>query len=121
MAKAPKPGTTPNARAKKQGAGLIVGYGGNRWVFRPDGVSPKDVADLRRACGFGPRDVIEALQSGGGLELDQAGALVFLARRQCEGRWVTWDHATEGLTYATPLELEPEPAVAVAEADDHPE
>lgn len=117
--RAPRPGSTPSARQNK-GGGLLVGFNGSKWLFRADAVTPKDVADLRRATGFGPREIMATLAEGGGIDIDQAGGLIFLARRQCEGRWVTFEAAVDGLTYNSDLELEPEPA-RVDEDTDSPE
>jgi hypothetical protein len=92
VAKAPKPGTT---RPKKLLA-LNVGFDGRTWRFNADSCSPLDVADLRRVCGFGTREVFEACANGT-VDLDTAGALVFLARRQSEDRRITFEQATDGM------------------------
>lgn len=91
MAKAPKPGTT---RPKEQKA-LMITFGGT-WRLSPDEISPKDGNDLRRASGLKPSDVFMSLSTGAA-DIDTAAALLFLARRQSEGSWVSYDYAVGDL------------------------
>lgn len=105
MAKAPIPGKT---RPKATQPGLVVSFGGDEWVLHPDAITPKDLADLRRATGLKSTDVFQAMADGD-IPLDVFGALVFLARRQTEGKWINFDAATAGLTLGSECTIEPEP------------
>lgn len=117
MAKAPTPGKT----RPKDTRGLVVGFGGEEWVLHSDAITPKDLADLRRATALTSVDVFTAV-SEGNVQLDIAGALVFLARRQCEGKWINFDAATLGLTMGSEFHIGVEPASDPASEDvDSPE
>lgn len=113
-ARAPKPGTTPSSNgAASTGAGAATfecGYGGRMWRWRTDGITPKDVADCRNAIGLGAREVMKAMRDAE-IDLDTAAAMVFLARRQSDPT-ISFDAATEGLSYATPFNY------GIADGDD---
>lgn len=117
--RAPRVGSTPNAKnqATKKPAPLAVGFDGGEWVLETDAITPKDLADLRRATGLTSTDVFQSMAEGN-LPLDTFSALVFLARRQTEGKWVTYQHATEGLTLGSTCSIE---AVADEPEVDSPE
>lgn len=99
QARAPRVGTTPNAKKQKPSKqpGLLVGFDGDEWLFHTDAINPKDAADMRRATGLTTTDVFQAVADGN-IPIDVFGALVFLARRQADGRWINFAGATEGLT-----------------------
>lgn len=113
QARAPRVGSTPSAVKTKAQPGLVVGVDGETWTMRTDAITSKDLSDLRRATGLTSSDVFSAVAAGD-IPLDVFGALVFLARRQTEGRWVNYVIATEGLTLGSDYTLE-------VEADDTPE
>lgn len=116
QARAPRVGTTPNASKKKSNAqGLVVGFDGQEWTMYTDAISPKDVVDMRRATGLTTNDVFQSIMSKQ-VPLDVMAALVFLARRQSEGSWISFDVATDGLTLGSDCKLEPEEADPTGEA-----
>jgi hypothetical protein len=109
--RAPRVGTTPNSVKPKPAKvpAILVGFDGEEWRLQTDAITPKDLSDLRRATGLTSTDVFQAMANGD-LPLDAFGALVFLARRQTEGKWVTHAHATDGLTLGSECTLGAEPA-----------
>lgn len=118
-ARAPRVGTTPNAKKKPAGpAPLAVGFDGDEWILHTDAITPKDLSDLRRATGLTSTEVFQSMAEGN-IPLDAFGALVFLARRQTEGKWVNYAHATDGLTLGSECTLGAVPDDAPE--DDSPE
>lgn len=119
MAKAPKPGTT---RTKERQA-LMITFGGT-WRLDPDEITPKDGNDLKRASGMKPSEVFLALGEGVS-DVGIAAGLLFLARRQSEGSWISYEMATEGLLQGSVREgkftIELETPEQEAEADADPE
>lgn len=119
--RAPRVGTTPNAKKQKPKVSeqrpLAVGFDGEEWILETDAITPKDLSDMRRATGLTSTDVFQAMADGN-IPLDAFGALVFLARRQTEGKWVTHAHAVEGLTLGSECTIE---AVTDDEGPDSPE
>ena len=126
MAKAPTPGryTPPAAKDKTTAPQLFVGFDGEEWGFNIQEVSPRDGAALAKVLGYGPTRLMQTLfQNQDDVDLHTAAGLIFLARRQSEGQWVTWAQATEGLTYASAITMRPaEEAESVEEEEiDSPE
>ena len=78
----------------------MVGFDGRTWALRVSEVTPRDVADLRKASGLSLRAVMAAAADGD-LDLDIGAALVFLARRQSGEPRITFDAAIDGLTYGS--------------------
>ena len=126
MAKAPTPGryTPPGAKDKSTAPQLFVGFDGEEWGFNLQEVSPRDGAEVSKVLGYGPTRLIQTLfQNQDDVDLHTAAGLIFLARRQSEGQWVTWAQATEGLTYGSAITMRPaEEAESVEEEEiDSPE
>lgn len=112
MAKAPTPGRYTPPTAKVKGTPEIyIDWDGDEWGFSYNEITPQDAADLAKRTGMGPR-VLMAMFGENPYEIDlhTAAGLIFLARRQSEGRWVTWAHATDGLSYDS--------AITMRKADD---
>jgi len=113
QARAPRVGTTPNAKKPAKQPGLVVGYDGAEWVLHTDAITPKDLSDLRRATALTATTLFQAVADGD-TTLDVFGGLVFLARRQCEGKWINFEAATAGLTLGSDCTMR-------ADADDEPD
>ena len=107
MAKAPTPGRyTPPAAKPKAAPDMYVGWDGDEWGFRYSEVTPQDAADLAKRTGMGPRALMATFaEHPDEVDLHTAAGLIFLARRQTEGRWATWAHATDGLSYDSAITM----------------
>lgn len=129
MAKAPTPGryTPPGAKDKSTAPQLFVGFDGEEWGFRYLEITPQDAADLDKRAGMGPRALMSTFaEHPNEVDLHTAAGLIFLARRQTEGRWVTWAQATDGLSYDSAITIRNADDVTTAESeseteDDSPE
>jgi len=126
MAKAPTPGRYTSPAAKpKVAPDMYIGWDGDEWGFSHNEITPQDAADLDRRTGMGPRALMATFaEHPDEVDLHTAAGLIFLARRQTEGRWVTWAHATDGLTYDSAITMRPaDDATAMEgqEDDDSPE
>ena len=101
MAKAPTPGryTVPGQKPRHE-PDLYVGFDGDERGFTMKEVSPRDGADLSKVLGFGPQKLVTTLFSDfADADLHTISGLIFLARRQTEGAWISFLQATDGLTY----------------------
>jgi hypothetical protein len=113
MAKAPTPG-----RGRSE-TSIRIGYDGREWAFSASEIAPRDVADLRRETGLAALQALKMFRTGDG-DLDTAGAVIFLARRQSESRSITFDDATVGLGYDSEVTVHVDGQVD-DEDDSHPE
>ena len=108
MAKAPTPGryTPPAAKGKTTAPQLFVGFDGEEWGFNIQEVSPRDGAEVSKVLGYGPTRLMQTLfENQDDIDLHTAAGIIFLARRQSEGHWVSWAQATDGLTYASVITM----------------
>lgn len=129
MAKAPTPGRyTPPGQRPKHAPDLFVGYDGQEWGFTMKEVSPRDGADLSKVLGFGPQKLVTTLFADfADADLHTISGLIFLARRQTEGAWISFLQATDGLTYDSSITMRAADDAGEAEAeapeevDDSPE
>lgn len=112
MAKAPRP-PAPKTPA------LIIKLGEQSWRLETNEVTPDDIRVLRKALGISFRELIN--QVGTDIDLDIAAGLILMARRQTEGRWVTFEQASAGLTYDSVFEIDIDDDGTPAEVDDSPQ
>lgn len=107
MATAPTPGRyTPPGQRPKHEPDLYVGFDGNEWGFAMKEVSPRDGADLSKVLGFGPQKLVTTLFADfADADLHTISGLIFLARRQTEGAWISFLQATDGLTYDSTITM----------------
>lgn len=115
----------PDTRPAQANARTIfdIGFGDYNWTWEPDATTPMDGAELRVATGLGMSDVFAGIQAAARrrkrLDIDIAGAVVFLARRQVTPG-ISFEDATSALTYGSVIRYGVHPAGDGTE-DDSPE
>lgn len=113
MAEAPRPGAARRADAENTVMSLKID-GKTAFTLRPNDLSAKDAAALRRETGMSLAGVLRA-----GMEdpdLDIFAAMAWLARRQA-GEDVSFEEVAAEFTYDRDYEQSDDPADAVEDGD----
>lgn len=107
MAEAPDPRRNARAKARDAEAAaptvLTFGFGEHRWALRSSMVSPRDVADMKKAVHHDLTVLFKRLKDDT-LEIDHAAGLVFLARRQATPT-ISFDEATAGMSLESEIHI----------------
>lgn len=113
-AQAPRPGAARRADAENTSITIKVD-GKAVGTLRPNELSAKDAALLRRETGMSLAGVLRAGMADP--DIDVFAAMVWLARRQAGDETVTFEEVAEEFTYDRDYEQSEDPAEAIEDPD----